>query len=226
MEPVRALRFVALQLALITASFSLALTATGYELRLVTTSPTTVGVGDFVTFDAYLDTEGESDIWGFQIGLTYDDAHFEYRPELSDATDYTLYTPSTAKADPPRWLAPIGEWADPPQIWGGLGPKKVVFEILSGTAANQNPAKRGTIATATNAFIGNLTFEAKALGSGDFDWGFGEYGDSFRLSDTVDIQSEISTPGGGIINVVPEPATALLVCMGLAGLGLARRGRN
>ena len=94
---------------------------------------------------------------------------------------------------------------------------------FSATATATDPALRGTIATATNAYLGRLTFEAKTTGSGLFDWGFGHSSSIFALSDTVDIQDQISTPGGGLVTVVPEPSTGLLVALGLGGLAAARR---
>jgi len=222
-RPVRAYTLV---LAL--STLCVAASASAYEIRLVPTTPLVdIPLGGLVRFEAYLDTQGESDIVLFSTSLVFDDEGFDYRPDLSDANDQLLYSTGGANGSPPElWLNPSfnAGCCDPPAQWAGLGPAQVQLNFalnILGTTPQLS-----TLATATNAWVGTLVFEAVRGGSFTFDWGFGHNGNVFARSDLVDIQDQISTPVAMVAHVIPEPKTALLFGTGLAGLALTAKRRR
>jgi hypothetical protein len=202
-------------------------TAAAYELRLIATSPSSpVAPGDFVSYDLYLDTQGESGIVLFSVGLTFDPSGLAYRPDLSDAEDYyPLYAPAVGKTTPATWLVPPPGF-DPPQLWPvpppGLAQVNVDFiEVNLGE----------TVATATNLYLATLTFEVTYTPSGPENIGFtspmnlsfDNGGNIFNVGG-VDVSDQVGIVNTGpVIQVIPEPTTALLLGLGLCGLGVARR---
>lgn len=168
--------------------------------------------GDTVTYDLYLDTQGESDIVLFSMGVVFDPNIVTYRSDLSDAEHYyPLYAPGVGKV-PATWLTP---YTDPPGVWPipPAGLEQINIEFV---AANLN----ATTATATNLWLGRIVFEAVGPGYTSLaaGWDFG--GNVFSTGDGDWIV------GPPIVFVwAPEPSTALLVVLGLAGLGMARRRR-
>ena len=202
--------------------------ATAYEIRLVPTTPTTqVLVGQIVSFDAFIDTQGESDITLFSTSLVFDDVGFDFRQDLSDANDQLLYSPAIGKGQPATWLDPYfnPDCCDPPAQWLGSGPAQIQLNFALNRLLDQPTP--GTIATATNEWVGTLAFEAVQPGAFTFEWGFGQAGNVFARSDLVDIQDQISTPVATLATVlVPEPSTALLVAVGTFALGRSARRRR
>ncbi len=211
--------------------FLLASSAQAYELRLVRAIDGAFGsspgliivadapfttIGDLVSYDVYLDTQGQSNIILFSASLTYDPSVVNYRPDLSDAEDYyPLYSPAVGKGNP-TWLVPA---TDPPGLWPSPPPglEQINVDFLE---VNLNP----TTATATDQYLGTLTFELVGPGTSAMSWSLDNEGNIFVV-DQVGIQTDIAPQVSMVVVWAPEPTAALLVGMGLAGLGLRARRR-
>ncbi len=202
-----------------TVALLCATTATAYELRLIATTPTDVIPGEIVSYDLFLDTQGQSNIILFSASLTFDPNVLTYRPDLSDAEDYyPLYSPASGKAIPATWLTPV---ADPPGTWpappAGLAQINVDFIEVNLNESN---------GTATNQYMATLSFEAAAPGVSNMNWSFDNGGNIFNVGN-VDISDSVSMVNTGPFvftgSAIPEPTTALLVGLGLIGLGARAR---
>ena len=203
-----------------------AMSASAYQLSLVPTTNTAgVAVGDIISFDVFLDTEGASGIQLFTSALVFDPTVVQYRPDLSQTEDYyPLYAPAAGKGTVPTWLVPT---ANPSELWVAPLPGTEQIEF-SFTEVNLG----FTVATATNVYLGTLAFEAVGPGTSEGYWGFQFPTDTgvFRVSDgaggAVNVaDTEAFAPGSATMSVIPEPTTALLVGLGLVGLGVAGRRR-
>jgi hypothetical protein len=209
------INLLAAALVLFSATF-----ASAFELRLIPTTPTTVDPGGLVSYDLFLDSQGENGIVLFSVGLTFDPSVLTYRPDLSDAEDYyPLYAPAVGKTIPATFLIPPPGF-DPPQMWPVPPPglQQVNVDFIE---ANLNESQ----ATATNQFMATLTFEATGLGTTAMDFSFDNGGNIFNVGG-ADVSPSVSLVNGGpSVTVIPEPTTALLVGLGLVGLGVAGRRR-
>ena len=200
-----------------------AFSASAYQLSLVPTTPTqNVLPGALISFDVFLDTEGESGITLFSSALIFDPTVVQYRPDLSDAEDYfPLYAPGAVKGGAPTYLEPT---FDPPALWVAPlpGTEQVNVDFIETNLGN-------TVATATNLLLATLTFEALAPGTtaGVAYWGFAPPTNTGVFSvNTVDVSGTLAfAPGDPVMSVIPEPTTDLLVGLGLVGLGVAGRRR-
>lgn len=210
------INLLATALVLFSASF-----ASAYELRLVSATPanTISSVGDIVSYDIFLDTQGVNEgIVLFSASLIFDPAVVNYRLDLSDAEDYyPLYAPGSGKTQPATWLIPI---ADPHQLWpappAGLNQVNVDF-----IEVNLNES----IGTSTNEYLGTLAFEVTGEGTSAMNWSFDGGGNIFNVQG-VAIDEQVSMVNTlPVITTIPEPTTALLVGLGMVGLGVAGRRR-
>ena len=226
--------------------------ASAYQLNLVATTPTDgIAVGDLVTYEVYLNTEGLSSITLFTAAFSFDPNVVAYRSDLSAQNSYfPLYALGNPKqGTTTAWLEPVpfpgdpnpGDpgntcsladplCANPAKLWTGNQPPVGAQVNVSFKETNLNP----TTATATNLLMARLTFEAVGFGTSAGAWSFTDDfgGTVFSVAD-VDITAPeyagpLSVTAGGtqpLVSVIPEPTTALLVGLGLVGLGVAGRRR-
>ncbi len=203
--------------------------AAAFELRLVPTTSTTIAIGEPVSFDLFLDTQGESGIWAFQVGLGYEPSAFDYAPELSGAASYVLYSPGGGVGNPDVWLeSDVSDFCcDPPPIWAGTGPPNVATGFVSSRILEDVVTR----ATATNAYLSTMTFTATREGSFMFDIGLQFAGNAFVIGSgdplmLEDIEDQVATVGDTLVTVIPEPSTAALLGAGLFAIARSRPRRR
>ncbi len=193
--------------------------ASAYEIRVSlkagSPSPATAQVGDQITYEVFLDTQTAitSDIIAFGFSATYDPAVIGYNRVTSDANDYILYV--TGKGG--SYLYPA---SDPFVFWTGTKPVgreqvNIVF-IDSSLAPNQG--------TASNAFLGDVTFNANGPGTGGLQFEFGNGGNIFNVNGT-DLSGSVTFNVSDTAITVPEPGTAATAFGALGALGLLARRR-
>jgi hypothetical protein len=204
--------------------------ASAYQLRLVPLSGAGGLIGDTFGFEVYLDTQTQSGIYSSVVGIVFDESVLSYRADLS-ASDayYPLYTPSGMSFVSLIPLGCVGLECS------GVGIAPEIFvgqsNLLNiGWTSNSWPTAGGeTIASGTNVYLSTVFFEAIGAGNSGIDFGFVAASNSFVISDGLggltDITASVATQGSTSINIVPEPTTALLIGLGLMGLGVAGRNR-
>lgn len=183
----------------------LPLAADAYEVRLEPRGPAQVTEGRVVVFDVVLDTQGQSDIRWFHVGLTFDPSLFAYEPSLSASNDeLALYAPPAGKG-PGTWLEPI---ANPPAIWPVAPFDQVAIAFRENSLAS-------TTGTASDLVLATLAFRAgSTLGPGSFDIGF-THSDAIFRTTAGDVLASVSTPGSTAVTIIAAPAVP-----GLAPIGL------
>lgn len=213
-----------LKINLLAALAGLTLFATSASaIRVDFASPdfgSSIAVGDLVSVDVLLDTEavvGELTLLGF--GVLFDEGVFSYRQDLSSSRTYLLYT--TAKNP---YLTPAstcgGSTGTGCQIFATRS-NQVQIDFLSSSLPNGVPGQ-----TVGSEFLVNLVFEAVAPGQGDFSFDFDPFFGSLVQTEIL-TNPPLTLGASGSVTVVPEPTTAVLIGLGLAGLGIAgRRSRN
>ena len=179
-----------------------------------------VAVGDVVAYDVWLDTEGESAVTAWSVGVAFDDDVIAYRRDLSVVSTRALYSPNPNGGPGGRWLAPF---FNPPRDvpeFVGLDHGQVRVEHVTSPSAPST-------ATATNEWLATLRFEAVAPGTSYVNIGLIGMIDSLftviRDGERIDIRDEIGAVGSTSMTVVPEPTTALLLGVGALLIGISRR---
>ena len=159
---------------------------------------TTMEVGDTVSVDLHLDTQGATGIALFSVGVFFDPTILTYHVDRSWAEPYALYSPAGGKGDPATWLAPdLGV----PLPWP-VNAHQVNVDFVANTVAS--PASRGTQIASDDVLLATLFFEMTApgdagillaIGAGNVLSGypdgetFSEYTDELALSDPIGLTS-------------------------------------
>lgn len=221
-------------IALVTTGISLAIAGAAGAVTAIRTPqgyPDLGGThtGDLLTYDLYLDIPVNDGLVNFSMGVLFDPTFVSYRQDLSVSNDDgLLYTPGSGKM-PGSWLEPVvgsgpdpfapdgpgfDTWPTPPP---GLAQVNVDFR-------NQNLGAP-TSGTGTGVYLGTIVFEALSRqGYTQIQMTFDAGGNTFNING-VDESSSVSV-GMDFIGInTPEPTTALLVGLGIVGLGMTRRRR-
>ena len=165
-------------------------------------------VGDTLTVTVSFDTDGGNDVSLLSVSVLFDDAIMTY--DGGTSATYALYT-------------------------GGKGasylkPATTNNTLRVGTSNQilldwQNNILPGGAAASGNFQMSVLSFTVQALGDGqaDFTISADSPGNTLFLGDETYPTNNVS---GSFAVITPEPTTALLVGMGLVGLGVAGRRRE
>jgi hypothetical protein len=214
----------------------LAANASAYTITMTTTyDGSIVEQSDFITVKVWLDTNGESNIKTMEIGVKFDIGTLSYERSLSTTggapsfpgfPNYLLYGIAPNGAGTlttymePRIQVPNGFSWDPPRL---LDPNIVPGQVNIGWV---EVGANGTSATATNALLATLVFHViPDAVSSEVALTLSEGGTVFNLGGGVGIISDQVILGNNIAVNVPEPTTALLIGLGIIGLGVAGRRR-
>lgn len=222
------INMLAAALVLFSAGF-----AGAFEFRLIPQQPGDgVAPGSTVYFDVYLDSQGDKNITFFSVSLAYDASILTYNPGLSESEDYyPLYAPAvpgvkSTPGFPATFLVPD---ANPPTDWVAIGGGAVAGGLTGQINVDfiVNTGAQGQAqGTSTNQFLATLAFDATGLGLSPILFSFDGGGNVFSiLGDGTTVIPATPIIGDNYVNVVPEPTTALLVGLGLVGLGVAGRNR-
>ena len=190
------------------------------------------GVSDVVTVTVHLDMEGGNPgIQFLSVGVRFDAQVLTYEQGLSSTSTYLLYTAAVPRVSPATYLAPAAAtcgsgltqgcnlWPVPP----GPGIEQVNIDFLE---PGFNYAY-GALTGIYGDVLATLVFHVADVGDG--------IGEINLLLDGLTGNVYVDAAGGtdgdlnfgsaGIAVITPEPSTALLVGLGLIGLGVAGRRR-
>ena len=184
-----------------------------------------LAISDTISVTVNFDTEGAANVMLLGVGVTFDNTILEYVPGASTTSTYLLYTTSkNAYLVPASTCSPVCGISTVPGLTN-----QVQLDFLSSKVA-QNIAVPGTTAGSIgqlgNKSLGTYVFHVIGLGDGLSEIAFsfaGATGGILQLGDGT--QAPLAL-GGPIAVVTPEPTTALLIGLGLVGLGVAGRRRE
>ncbi len=204
--------------ALIVSAMMIGAPADAYRLWM--TSDYTGGpleVGDRITVDVHLDTEGDTGLVYFSVAVVYPPNVIAYVPEESSYNaSYALYAPAPSKGDP-TWMLPTGPTSpDHPPRWP-LANDQVNVDFIS---ASIRPSQSST----SDEVMATLVFEPVGFGSGPIELSFDRAGNIFGVNN-VDVKGTIDTGAPVVVNAAAVPGLAPWGLALLAGL-IAFAGRR
>ena len=209
-----------------------AASASAISFTLTGANGQSVNPGDTVTVQVTMDTEATTGITVMSVGVLFDASRLSYNVGLSSATSYGLYTSGknnnfikaavTCGGYPGGAGGTLGNPGCALTSAGQVNLDYVSTDLTTGTQSPQNTTAGATF---VNAVLAELVFNVIDPAVAGFA--------SIALTDSAP-GNVIGQPGGasttatlnngaGGVNVIPEPTTALLVGLGLAGLGIAGR---
>lgn len=193
--------------------------ASAYELRASpkagSTDPSTAQIGDQVTYELFLDTQGESDIVLFAFSVVFDPNVLGYNRVETTGPTYVLYTGGKGASFLEPFALPMVQWA-------GTQPTGL-RQINSDWIANAfNP----TVAVSANEALGEFTLNVVGPGSGALDLSFMNGGNTVQLSNDVIVSDEVTIAITNGVITVPEPAAAAMALSALMALGVIARGHR
>ena len=192
----------------LTFAFSASM-ASAFTTNMFYDGPDTIEVGDTVTILVNFDTEGAADISLLSVSVLFNSSMVSYDEGASSSPSYALYTPG-GKAN--QYLIPAS----------------TNMTLRTGTSDQilldwQNTALPGGNRDPGSFHMATLVFRVSDIGDGvaAFTLSNSSPGNILQLSDGSNPTNHVS---GHF--TIPEPSTALLVGLGLAGLGVAGRRRS
>jgi hypothetical protein len=185
--------------------FFSASSASAYNVFFNAPSATTIAIGETFTIQMRIDTEGATDTTSIFLSTFADPAVIDFVSGVSPGVALADFSTGEVLA---RASQPTLDPGDPP---GFVRAASFVTATPTGTGVSN-----------ANQLLATLTFIGVDAGSTTIDA-------IYSASDTI-TASQVPVPSGSVglgsslvITVVPEPGTALLMGLGLAGLGLAGR---
>jgi len=175
-----------------------------------------VAPGELIDVELYLDAT-ETGIQLLAVGLLWPSAVFQYNPQSLAATGvptYILYGGSGMQ------MSSLYAQQDPWLIWPGTKPAGMEQVNINWA----DPSFTGTFVTGLGIKIAGIQLQVIAPGDG-----LGEIVLSSTSAGAVFQVNGATGPlptSGSFAVITPEPTTALLVGLGLAGLGVAGRRRK
>jgi hypothetical protein len=185
-----------------------------------------LGISDTVTVNVFVDAEVGVNF--FSIGVLADSAIFNHVPTPACATTvptpgcgsptYILYAPGAGTAA----ATVLYPQQDPFQSWPAPPPGKKQINI------NMVEANLGTAtASGSNIWVASVTWHVFAIGdgTGDITVSITNGGNIVRINN-LNVPANQVPVSGSFTVFTPEPTTALLIGLGLVGLGVAGRRRE
>lgn len=188
---------------------------------------------DTVTVSVYLDAN-VLDIQIADVGIQFDGGILAFQESSSSMSSYLLYSAASGKTIPARWLQPLPNHINGGSVdfYGGLDatPKLFLGSIPNlVTVGYATPDFGGTRVTdgGPDKLLATVVFHV--IGAGD---GLGEINVVMTTANVVqlatgptNITNSVGLSGSFAV-ITPEPGTAIMVGLGLAGLAVAGKRRR
>jgi hypothetical protein len=180
---------------------------------------------DQVSVAVNLDTEADLGIVLLSVGVLFDETRLSFNQAASSTTSYLLYSGAGKTATFLESSCGFGVFGGTtgcpyPRV-GTTNQVNVDFlsnDLLTGTPIGTQVTGAPLMATLIFDVVGPPGFAA-------IDISITSPGNIIQLSGGVAGTASLSSGAGGVL-ILPEPTTALLLGLGLAGLGLTQRRRH